>query len=186
MVIFVCLLAGLVLLAGPRDSGATQIRHMNPQKLAQVSTEVVRGTVTGVHSYWNAGHTKVFTETTVTVDESYKGSASGQVTVLQLGGEVDGIRVTVHGALQWTPGEEVLLFLEPSTAGKYHVAGFSQGKFAVERDPVTGQMFVRQSAPGGVELVGDDAATARAAGQRQPLQRFVADALGAQDRPGER
>jgi hypothetical protein len=133
----------LALMASFSAANATQIIAMSPQKMGQTASEVVRGSVTSVQSYWNASHTKIFTETVVAVDETYKGSATGQVTLLQLGGEVDGVRVTVHGALSWTAGEEVLLFLEPYTEGRFHVSGFSQGKFAVERDPVTGRAFVR-------------------------------------------
>jgi hypothetical protein len=176
----------LALMASFSAANATQIIAMSPQKMGQTASEVVRGSVTSVQSYWNASHTKIFTETVVAVDETYKGSATGQVTLLQLGGEVDGVRVTVHGALSWTAGEEVLLFLEPYTEGRFHVSGFSQGKFAVERDPVTGRAFVRAPSLEGVELVGGDGTAPAAADRKVPLDRFVADALGAQYRPSER
>jgi hypothetical protein len=180
-----CLACAVLLLLSATAATATKIIPMSPQKMGQTATEVVRGTVTGVHSFWNASHTKVFTETTVAVDQTYKGSATGQVTLLQLGGEVDGIRVTVQGALAWTPGEEVVLFLEPYTEGAFHVSGFSQGKFAVERDPVTGRAFVRAPALEGIELVGGEPGTA-AEGGRVPLERFLAGALGSQYQPSDR
>ena len=141
--IFVCAPAAL----------ATKIIHMNPEQLAEASTTVVRGTVAQVESFWNASHSKIYTETVIAVDESYKGTAGSEVRLLQLGGEVDGLQVTVHGALHWMRGEEVIVFLEPYQGDRFHVAGFSQGKFKVERDPVTGRAFINQPALEGVDPV---------------------------------
>ena len=62
--------------------------------------------------------------------------------------------MTVPGALQWRADEEVLLFLEPYKAGAYHVAGFSQGKFKIERDPVSGAPFVKGREATDAQLVG--------------------------------
>ena len=64
----------------------------------------------------------------------------------QPGGVVGNVRITAHGALQWKKGEEVLLFLEPSVPGAYQVAGFSQGKYTIERD-ASGKAFVQHARP---------------------------------------
>jgi hypothetical protein len=146
------------------------------------SSDVVLGRVTSVQSYWNAQQTKIFTETVIAVDESYKGSGESTVRLVQLGGEVDGVRVTVHGALSWRSDEEVFLFLEPYQGETYHVTGFSQGKFDVERDPETGEVFIKRPAIEDVHLVGgagDDVQTQRGVRiERVPLDRFVSQALG--------
>ncbi|MEE9271364.1 MAG: hypothetical protein V3V49_14010 [Candidatus Krumholzibacteria bacterium] len=60
-------------------SEATQVLHRSPQQLGQQSSLVVRGTVAGVRSFWNDKHTKFFTETEITVDQSYKGEQSPSV-----------------------------------------------------------------------------------------------------------
>lgn len=159
---------------------ATQIIYRTPQEMGQQSSLVIQGKVVGVRSFWNEKRTKVFTETTVQIDEAFKGANVGTVRVLQLGGTVGGIKVTVAGALHWKPGEEVLLFLEEATADAYHVSGFSQGKFNVERDPVTGEAFVRRPALEGAEVLG-----APPSGQEMstssvvntPLRQFVDNAL---------
>jgi hypothetical protein len=184
----VCLLAAVILVTGASPVQATKIVHMNPQKLAETASDVVRGTVIGSESYWNASGSKIFTETIITVDESYKGSAGGEVRVLQVGGVVDGVQVTVHGALQWVQGEEVVVFLESDRSGKYLVSGFSQGKFQVQRDPVTGRAFVQRPDLEDVELVNDDGsghadATSVA---RVPLDQFLSKALGAEYAPSNR
>jgi hypothetical protein len=160
---------------------ATQIVYQSPQQLGEHSALVVRGKVVSVESYWNADHSKIFTRTRVGVDETYKGADQPTVDIVQLGGVVDNVRVTVHGALQWVPGEEVLLFVERQDSGGYRVSGFSQGKFHIERDPKTGVAYVNAPSLDGVELVGASGAD----GIRRPtksdkvtVDTFVDQALG--------
>jgi hypothetical protein len=159
---------------------ATQVLYRSPQELGKESALVVQGRVTGVQSYWNETGSKIFTEARVEVAEAYKGAKPGTVRVIQLGGVVGHVKMTVAGSLAWIPGEEVLLFLEPSNEGAYQVSGFSQGKFAVERDPETGLAYVSRPALEGADVL---RASGEAAGPdtgvaRVPLERFVTEALG--------
>ena len=114
------------------------------------------------------------TEVSVRVSERYKGAAPAEVRIVQMGGVLDGVRMTVAGALEWAPGEEVVVFLEDSLPGRYRVAGFTQGKFAVQRDPNTGEEYVVQAGLGNVELVG---ATRALAPGRMPLSELITEAL---------
>jgi len=141
------LAAALVVSAVAVDSFATQVIQKSPKELAQASQLVVDGTVQSVRSYWNDDHSKIFTEALVDVASTHKGAAAQSVRVVQLGGVVGNVRMTAHGALQWKRGEEVLLFLEPATPGAFQVAGFSQGKYLIERDPQTGTPFVKPAMP---------------------------------------
>jgi hypothetical protein len=166
----------LVLLVTVAD--ATQVLYRTPQQLGSDATLVVDGRVTGVRSYWNDSRTKIITEATVAVDGTHKGNPRSSVTVVQLGGVVGHVRQTVHGALQWHPGEEVLLFLEDAFPGTFQVAGFSQGKYHIERDP-RGRRFVRQASPGGAELVGSPGASTReTTPTKLSLDQFIDQALG--------
>ncbi len=133
---------------------ATQIEYRSPRDLGRESSLIVRGKVAAVRSFWNDTGTKVFTETTVVVDETYKGRRAASVSVRQLGGVVGHVRVNVDGAPVWKEGEEVLLFLEPFNGASFQVAGFSQGKYTIERDSRTGEPFVRGPALDDVELIG--------------------------------
>ena len=183
--IFVLLLsASLVLIASAAD--ATQVRYQSVEQLGSQSAAVVRGKVTDSRSFWNSTHTKIYTETSIQVDETYKGSGESFVRVLQLGGEVDGVRVTVHGALAWRPGEEVVVFLEPNRSGSFHVSGFCQGKFKIERDTATGKAFVLWPSQDDVQLVGapSSVATPRPGSDRMTLERFLDKSLGL-DRKGD-
>lgn len=160
-------------------SGATQIVYQSLDQLGDNSSAVVVGKVAAVRSYWNEDKTKIFTETTVTVDESFKGQPGGSVRVIQLGGTVDNVQVTAHGALQWKQDEEIVLFLESTDNDTYQVAGFSQGKFQVERDPKTGAAYVMRPALSGAEFVGTpDDKSAIAETDRMPLEKFMQEALG--------
>lgn len=175
--ILFCLL--IVLIAS--TTFATQILYQSPQQLGQQSALVVRGKVVSVDSYWNADHSKIFTRTRVGVDEIYKGAEEPTVEIIQLGGVVDNVRVTVHGALQWVPGEEVLLFVERQDTGDFRVAGFSQGKFHIERDPETGVAYVDSPPLDGVELVGVsgiDGIKRPTKSEKVTLDTFVDQALG--------
>ncbi|UCG53330.1 MAG: hypothetical protein JSW58_07195 [Candidatus Latescibacterota bacterium] len=182
LVAFVCvLLVALLLLTA--EILATQIEYVSPKQMGTESSLVVRGKVVDVRSFWNEGHTKILTETVVNVDEAYKGQAVPSVRILQLGGVVGTLRMHVHGALSWRSGEEVLLFLEPLETGQHRVSGFSQGKFMIERDPVTGEPFIRRPALEGAEVLGApsrDKDPLISQTTKLPLDDFVKEALGRQ------
>lgn len=148
---------------------ATQVIQRTPQELAQESALIVEGTVTGVRSYWNDDKSRIFTEATVAVGSTYKGRGGSTVRVVQPGGVVGNVRMTAHGALSWARGEEVLLFLEPSVPGAFQVAGFSQGKYAIERD-ARGRTFVQQALPA-------DAENAAAQPQKVTIEQFMNQVL---------
>jgi len=163
----------LIFLASP--ALATQVQYRSIEDLGAESALVVRGEVTGTRAYWNDAHTRILTETTVSVSERYKGSGPGELRLVQMGGVLDGVKMTVAGALAWQPGETVVLFLEDSLPGRYRVTGFSQGKYRVERDPRTGEEFVRQDGLGGAELI--DAPARGVQTGRIPLSSLLARAL---------
>lgn len=167
------------LLSTPAHS--TQVIPRSYEELGKDSALVVRGTVDGVRSFWSPNRTKILTEILVSVEEDYKGQAPRQVRILQLGGVVDNVRVTVSGALHWQSKEEVLLFLEPYTADAYQVSGFSQGKFAIERDPVTGKAYVSRGALDGIEWAPTNSTKTVSPLQtvkKLSLDMFLDDALG--------
>lgn len=161
------------------DVFATQVIQRTPQELAQDSQLVVDGKVSSVRSYWNEDHSKIFTEAVVAVGSTHKGGATATVRVVQPGGVVGNVRMTAHGALQWQKGEEVLLFLEPATPGAFQVAGFSQGKYMIERDPRTGQAFVKHAMPADMENTKTpaDGAQPSAAAERVSMQQFLDSVL---------
>jgi len=173
--VFVLICVGLLPALTTSPASATSIVAQTPEELAQESALVVDGKVTGVRSYWTDDHSKILTEATVAVGGTHKGDGAPSVRVVQLGGVVGNVRMTAHGALGWKRGEEVLLFLEPSSRSTYQVAGFSQGKYVIERDARTGQAFVRQAQPAqadGAEPPANSPETGAVA-QRVTLEQFL-------------
>lgn len=156
---------------------ATKIIYRSPKDLAAESSNIVRGTVAGVNSYWNAEGTKIFTEARIAVDETYKGGPIREARVIQLGGIVGHVNMHVEGALIWKRDEEVLLFLEPNVPGTFSVAGFSQGKFDIVRDAKSGKAFVAGVDLTDVEVIGEPAGAPPAAQQKVPLDRFINETL---------
>jgi hypothetical protein len=128
-----------------------------------------------VRSFWNRERTKIFTEAIIAVDETYKGPPLREARVLQLGGIVGHVNMHVEGALAWKRNEEVLLFLEPGMSGTFNVAGFSQGKYAIERDPRTNRAFVRASGLSGVGRTGTRGETIPS---RIGLRDFIDNVIG--------
>jgi hypothetical protein len=175
-VIVACIVALLL----PAIGNATQIEYRSPRQLGEQAEIVVRGRVLSSESFWNESRTKVFTRTSIAVDETYKGDDRSTVDVIQLGGVVGNIMVNVHGAPHWQAGEEVLLFAEPYAAGDYRVSGFCQGKLRIMRDEATGEAFVETAPEGavrGMEIrdpAGQSAPLRRVA---TPLDEFVSYAL---------
>ena len=173
------LVCALLLFLGTASSTwASQAVYMSPRDLGDQATLVVRGRVESVDSFWNGKHTKIFTRTRVAVDEAYKGGAASAIDLLQLGGVVGTVKVTVQGALQWRVGEEVLVFAEPAGPADFRVMGFAQGKFTIERDPATGAAYVEGPPLEGVTLVGAPADRERARSSRRlTLEQFIGEAL---------
>jgi hypothetical protein len=169
----------LILIVISAVSHATQIVYQTPRQMGATSTVVVEGRVSSVRSFWNSDRTKILTEAQVLVSASHKGQAPGVVRVVQLGGTVGHVRANVAGALQWKPDEEVILFLEAMPDGAHRVAGFSQGKYRVERDASTGQRFVVAPSLDGVELVGaPDGSPPPTRLERVDVNVFLDQALG--------
>ena len=164
----------LTLLAGS-DCHATQILPRTTAQLAEGSQSVVLGTVLSKRSFWNDAGTRILTEIEIEVEQSFKGSAPSRVKVVQMGGVVGTTRMTVAGALGWSAGEQVLLFLEPSLPGSHRVTGFSQGKFQLERDRTTGEWMARRPALLGIEFAGASKSVA-GANIRIPLSELLEDA----------
>ncbi len=139
---------------------ATQVVHFDTPGLVRGSSDIVIGRVEGTRSYWNDRHTKILTEVSVRVSESLKGVPPGELRLVQLGGEVDGMRYHVPGSPLFAPGEEALLFVWRDAAGRAQVNALAQGKFDIRRDPATGARLVQRPLPG---LAIAEARTLRAA-----------------------
>ncbi len=137
-----------LLLALPVLLNATTVVPMDVDKLASVSTHIVEARAVQSTSQWNAEHTLIFTYTQFALTRTLKGQAPATFMVRQLGGTVDGITQNVAGVRHWRPGEEAVLFLQPSSIsdGALVVTGLMQGNFLMRHTP-QGQTFVSNGMP---------------------------------------
>jgi len=157
-------LALALLLGVAAPALASTALQMDVPALTTHATDVVRGKVLASTPTWTGDHRRIVTRVEVEVLETWKGSAAGRITVLQPGGELDGIGQRVSGVAELGAGEEVVLFLE--RAGPHHrVVGLAQGVYRVS------SAGARQAVPAsleGLELVPPPGATP-AARRAMPL-----------------
>lgn len=152
------------------NANATQIMAMDIESLGRDAAVVVEATVLAKQAYWNEGRTRILTRVDLAIDRAHKGAPAGRLSVVQAGGEIDGMRMTVHGVTHWQVGERVLAFLEPAFDTQFRVTGFSQGKFSIRTDPQTGEeIAIRPEL--GVEAVDGEVRA-----MRVPLRRVLEQA----------
>ena len=113
-------------------SATTMLRADLPE-LAQTSDAIVHGTVRRVESRWSGDGRRIITDVEIQVTEALKGQAGGTVLVTQPGGRVGDIGQRVSGLAAFTPGEEVVVFLERRGKQAFRVSGMVQGKYQVQR-----------------------------------------------------
>ncbi len=124
----------LALLLNPAQ--ATVMRYLEVEELSRLSTEVFHGQIVSTKVYWDEQHTRIYTAVRVQINESFKGAAKrGQiVTITQLGGELDGMRLDYAGRPAFNIGEAVVLFAKPGRNQDLIVVGLKQGKLRVIGD----------------------------------------------------
>lgn len=115
------------------SAGATTMLRTDVAELTYAADAVVQGTVRRVESRWSGDHRRIITDVEIQVTEALKGEPGSTVIVTQPGGHVDGIGQVVHGLASFTPGEEVVVFLERRGKDAFQVSAMSQGKFRVQR-----------------------------------------------------
>lgn len=111
------LLLSLSLCLTGLDARATLVTTSSVEELTQVAPRIVRGTVVASVPRVHPERGGVETFTTVQVKRTLRGEGSAMLTVWQPGGTVGELTTRVSGAAAFSPGEEVVLFLEPLDPG---------------------------------------------------------------------
>jgi hypothetical protein len=110
--------------------------------------------VASVSAAWDDKHERILTTIDLAVVEAWKGpmTPASHVKVVQPGGTVGDIQMTVFGMSQFTPGERALVFLR-GTPQAASVVGMAQGKRLVRRDAGTGRWMVHAPERAGASFV---------------------------------
>jgi len=120
-----------LLIAGAVAASATTIILPSDEQLISKAPVIVSGTVLRSNAV-QIGN-KIWTETTLAVDHAFKGGATGEITIREVGGAIDGRITKVFGSAEYTAGERVLAFLAPTPRGDFQTIDLFAGKFSEER-----------------------------------------------------
>lgn len=109
-------------------------------RLAREADVVVAGRVSTTRGEWNEDRSRIQTRVTVVVDRTLKGGqpATGELTILVPGGEVDGVGELYTHMATFRENEEVLVFANRDAKGNLRVTSGMDGKLRIERDAKTG------------------------------------------------
>lgn len=159
------LLAGLLIvlsLAG--TARASVVLKTTVPEMTRTATLVLHGEVRAVDAHRVAGsRARIVTDVTIRVDERLKGVLLGEAdgegarhfTFTLPGGKADGFVMMIPGMPRFHVGEEVVLFLEKTSAG-YAVSGLQQGRFTVVEAPWTGIRMALRAFDSGIALAERD------------------------------
>ncbi|MDQ6799286.1 MAG: PKD domain-containing protein [Acidobacteriota bacterium] len=112
-------------------ASATTIVLPTDQQLVAKTPLIAEGHV--VRSTPIAVNGTIWTETALAVDRTLKGNVAGEITIRELGGQIDDRVTKVFGAPVYAAGENVLAFLTPSPRGDYQTTDLYVGKFTQKR-----------------------------------------------------
>jgi hypothetical protein len=137
----------IALLAMCTAATGTTLARMSVAQMTHAAKSIVRARCLANYTAWDAG--EIWTFTTFEVEENWKGTPRDkQIAVRLLGGTVGGLTSTVSGVPRFVEGEEVILFLEPTTRGDFSIVSWMQGTFRVRRDRASGHESVTQDTAG--------------------------------------
>jgi hypothetical protein len=126
----------------PSNLSATTLLRMSLATMTRNSKIIVRAKCVGNSVRWDRG--EIWTFTSFALEETWKGFVTPQFNVRLLGGRMSNVTSSVSGIPRFAPGEAVVLFLEPTTAGDYSVVAWEEGTFRIRRDPGSGELNVTE------------------------------------------
>lgn len=117
-------------------------------EMVAASQTIVQGRVVDVRSYETAGRRTIESLVTVQVVDAIKGQPGGTAYFKLPGGQVGRYRRIMVGAPQFSPGDEVVLFLKGRAPAVPMPFGLTQGVYRVGRD-ASGRAFVMPAVAAG-------------------------------------
>lgn len=117
----------------PRPAAATVVRAETLREKTERAPVIVHAVVEYVHARWTMDETRIETLVTVEVLESLRGTrrARERLTFRRGGGKVGDVWQTAPGLVDYTIGDEVILFLEPF-GSTFVTIGIGVGTYRVE------------------------------------------------------
>jgi hypothetical protein len=182
-------LASFVVALPPRAARASIVLALDLPELVRQAEHIA---VVAVSAAWDQAHERIFSTIDLKVVESWKTSAStppaagAHMTVVQAGGTVGDITMTVTGLGAFSPGERSVVFLR-GPADHAQLVGMTQGKrplrfhtasqrWLVAPPNLRQTKLVRPTSPGAVApAVSTQAATSLASGGANASKELALD-----------
>ena len=172
---FVKIFLLLALVAG--SCQATLQKTLDLDQLVDESSAIVHARIVASRVDWNSSHTSIVTLYTVEAGRYLKGSLGSSFELVELGGQIGNLAMSVAGAPHFPAGEEVVLFLwTDGIYGRHQAIGFEQGVFRVRKDPASGLKLLNHSAP--IRGAGEVSAAGMTPGRRaasRELNQFLSE-----------
>src|SRR5205085_2437856 len=130
-----------LLTMGAVAASATTIVLPSDDQLILKAPVIVSGTVLRSNPV-QIGN-KIWTQMTLVVDHAFKGGVTGEITIREVGGQIDNQITKIFGAPEYTPGKRVLAFLTATPRGDFQTVDLFAGKFSEERTLAGGRIWLR-------------------------------------------
>ncbi len=127
-----CTLCSVLVLSWVPGATATTLVRMDLDALAHSAEFIVRARCRALQSRWESGALWTFADFDVL--ESFKGVPEKRLRVRLPGGRAGNIQMRVDGVPQFSIGEEIVLFVERTSAGDLGVTSWAQGTFRIIRE----------------------------------------------------
>jgi hypothetical protein len=121
-------LAFASVLVAAATASASLMVVMDLDELTGEADRIVVASVLSVRGEWDSKRTRIVSRIELQVEEAWKGEVGGdgRLTIVQPGGTVGDVEMTVHGMPRFSAGERSLLFLAGRT--RPAVLGMAQGR----------------------------------------------------------
>lgn len=128
---------------------ATLQRAVDFDEKVDQAAAIVLGKVVRTHSQWDPSHRWILTYSTFAVEQTMKGTAPAEVTVVTPGGTVGNVVQSTIGIRPFREGDENVIFIKNTSVGPT-VLYFDQGAYDVTDDH--GEKIVAPVATGAVHV----------------------------------
>jgi hypothetical protein len=123
------------------DAHATLQRAIEFDQKVDEAAAIVLAKVARTHSQWDPSHRWILTYSTFTVEQTLKGSAPAEVTLVTPGGAVGNVIQSTIGIRPFREGDENVVFIKNTSSGPT-VLYFDQGAYDVKADDRGEKMIV--------------------------------------------
>ena len=128
----------LTTLAITNTANATTMVPLSIEQIVDISSFIVRGTVTEVWTEPDENTGAIWTHAQVEIEQVFKGVPTTSVIVVQQpGGTYGETQTSVESVARFSIGEDGYFFVEELSNGRMVSSGMFQGKFNVILDPYT-------------------------------------------------